>query len=617
MFNEAQLDVVHSDDNILVCATAGSGKTSVLAEKTKKILRTHPDPHIILVTFSREAANEMSARIRHSKISPPVHPSLLRRVTFGTYHSLALAQLRAAGKVCKILSGLELRHAVQRSLWDAKLKIAPDAAAEMIATCKCNPTYDAENPEISDLAAIYQSHLEAMGGMDFTDILLKANRLMKAGKRPPLYATHVLADEYQDTDAIQAEWLEHHITGGRVACAVGDDDQSIYAFRRSLGYRGMQRFIHATQARIIKLDTNYRSTAGIVFTAGRLIANNGDRIQKDFKVARGDGPLPMLVTLEKGKDQADEIVNRIIQLCKDNPRPDDPNYTYAIAVREGEAAILSRTNLQLDVMEDACRRMDIPFYRNGSLFWDLKVLQVFLMLLQSLDKREGSGLEIGLRWAGIGDSAVRKMSALASNNIWAFAHPNGVELPATMSRHAGELFRCFRSYAPNRSGERGSGAVAAIDAVAGWMRSVLSGDNPFPVKSSNTTPPKPREVSPAARSALKILEIGRSSLCKYEGSLKSRVNKVQSGSDRKDKCGVALATFHASKGMEYKHVFLTDIDAGSVPPSEVEGSLEALEEERRIFFVAMTRARDTLTMFRNCDLPISEFLRDANLHPIG
>lgn len=613
MFNDAQRDAVHSDDNILVCATAGSGKTTVLAEKAKNILRKSQDSHILLVTFSREAAMEMAERIKRSRVTPPVPVSYLRRITFGTYHSLALRQLKAAGKVKKILSGLEIRHAVQRSLWDAKLKIPADEATEMIATCKCNREYEEENPAISDLTALYQSHLEAMDGMDFADILLKANRLMKNGICQPLHATHVMADEYQDTDAIQAEWLEHHIVGERLACAVGDDDQSIYAFRRSLGYKGMQRFIHATQARIINLDTNYRSTSGIVFTAGRLIEKNTDRLLKDFKVSRGEGPLPVLVTVKKDQDQASEIAKHILALCKDTPLPEDHDEKYSVFVNPGEVAVLARTNTQLDATEDACRRMGIPFYRNGSLFWDQKILQTYLLLLQSLDRREGAGLEIGLRWAGMTDNALRKMAAVAGNNLWVYANPNGPMVAETMPRYVMDLLNRFRAYKPLRGGETYSGAVAAIDSIAEWMRAVITGS--LAVSSKNAcNEPKPKMLKATERSAIKTLEMGRDSLRRYEGSLRARINKVQTTGSSKDKSGVALATFHASKGLEYKHVLLSDIDAGSVPSSEADDSLAALEEERRIFFVAMTRARDTLTLYRSELLPVSEFLWDAGLY---
>ena len=637
----SQMDLVYSDENILCCATAGSGKTSSLAEKVKQVLRTHPDPWIILATFSRDAANEMAARIRHSKITPPINPAMLRRVNFGTYHSLALSQLRKAGKAQKILSSLELRHAVMRSLWDMRMKLSADEAVELIACCKSNPQFAQENPDLADLSEIYQGHLESMNGMDFTDILLRANRLMALGKQAPLRATHIMADEYQDTDAIQAEWLEHHMLPGRIACAVGDDDQSIYAFRRSLGYGGMKRFISATKARIIRLDTNYRSTSGIVFSAGRLIEKNCDRIKKDFKVARGDGLHPNVLTIVKGgDDQPTAIMNRILDLCRGNPMTAEERKEFAIAVPVGEVAILSRTNVQLDAMEDACRRMSIPFNRSGSLFWDIKVLQVFLMLLQSLDIREGSGLEIGLRWAGLNDKALSGITS--GGNLWSLASPAGPALPNTMTPAALKLLGFYRTFSPNRDGERPLGARAAINGIAAWMKTVLARGNHLATAagtSSPSRPPSAARLNAATESALKVLEIGRSSLQKYEGSLSTRLKKVQSSTSSKDKSGVTLSTFHSSKGLEWRHVFLTDIDGGSVPspeakappllgnfadrsPEEAEqlkaqALIEALEEERRIFFVAMTRARDSLTLVRNDELPVSEFLIDANLYPVA
>ena len=602
MLNDAQMDVVESDEDILCCACPGSGKTTVIAEKVKHVLRTQSDARIILVTFSRDAANEMSVRIRNSRISPPVDAALMRRVTFGTYHSLALRQLKSLGKCKKILSSLELNHAIQRSLWDLRkeLKVSEDSAAEYIACCKSNAQYALENPELAKLADTYQEHVDAMGGMDFTDILLQANRLMRSGEIPPLPATHIMADEYQDTDAVQADWLELHLLDGCLACAVGDDDQSIFAFRRSLGYRGMMRFVEACNARIIRLDTNYRSTSGIIECAGHLIASNFDRIKKDFKVARGAGPYPEVITIVPALcDQTGEVVTRVKALCSNVQN-----------IREGQVAILSRTNLQLDEIEETFRRLDIPYTRTGRQFWDIKVLQVYLALLQAAIERSGAGIYIGLRWAGLSEASILKISE--HGDLWALVSRKDFDFRKVAHSHAAALLHCYHDLAPVLDQSSHKAADLAIEKLAGWMSDVLNNVDPF-VDTQQKQAPKSKGMTMSAESGLKVLKMGRDSLKQYEGTLKTRLGKVQNNSSRKDKCGVALSTFHASKGLEWQHVMMIDVDDGSVPSSDADGSLAALEEERRIAYVAMTRARDTLTLFRHRDKPLSEFLTDARL----
>lgn len=607
--NEAQEDVVFSNDNILVCACPGSGKTTVTAEKVKHVLRTCRSPRVLLTTFSRDGANQMIKKIRDSVITPKISPGLLRMVTAGTYHSLAMRQLKSIGKCKKLLSGLETRHAIQRSLWDSRLdnEMTVDDAAEKIATFKSSISFAHDNPDLTDLVDIYQSLIEEMGGMDFTDILLLANHYMRAGELKPLDATHVFADEYQDTDAVQAEWLEYHMGAGRIACAVGDDDQSIYAFRRSLGYRGMMRFCEATGARTIRLDTNYRSTAGIIACAGSLIAANIDRIRKDFKSARGKGAHPELVVINpKQQVQSREVIKKIMTLCG-RSYPDRTLENTPLVIDEDQIAVLARTNMQLDAIEDACRRESVPYYRAGKQFWDIPVLQMLLTLLKAGVDGKGAGIEIGLRWAGMKEGELRRLG----QDLWA------LDTQSDLPKLVRALLSIVRAVSSGCDKGSASAANAAIDSISGWMKSVLTGQS-FTAAGECWEDAWSDGRTPAEKFALKILGLGRASLKEYSGSLRERLTRLQNSGSQRNKTGVFLATHHASKGLEWKHVLLIDFYDGSVPSAESAKSdspVEALEEERRIAYVAMTRARDTLTIYRPSDRPLSEFLIDSGLAP--
>ena len=197
--NEAQQAAVESETPVLCCACPGSGKTRVLIAKVRHILRTHPNPFVVMTTFSREAADEMLKRIKEDdRIS-----SQLNRLTIGTFHSLALRQIKETGKVGKILSEIEARYLISRCLHETGLKLSLEEADAYIARCKSDREFAAQRPDLARLTACYQKHQAALGSQDFTDILLRANQLMTERKVKPIQATHVLADEFQDADILQ------------------------------------------------------------------------------------------------------------------------------------------------------------------------------------------------------------------------------------------------------------------------------------------------------------------------------------------------------------------------------------------------------------------------------
>jgi hypothetical protein len=194
------------------------------------------------------------------------------------------------------------------------------------------------------LTKAYRKLQLASNAQDFTDLILLANKFMAEGKLKPIKATHLLSDETQDIDQMQYDWLMHHVAQGAVLTAVGDDDQSIYGFRRSLGYKGMMDIVSATGAKIVTLDTNYRSTAGIVESASKLIAYNADRVQKNIKAARGAGPIPRVISLSKLDSQAMRIVQALDKVCAKNevPEPLPNREPYRFGVKAGQVAVLAR-----------------------------------------------------------------------------------------------------------------------------------------------------------------------------------------------------------------------------------------------------------------------------------
>lgn len=615
--NEAQMRAVVAEDAILCCACPGSGKTKVLITKVRHILKTHPDPWIVMTTFSRDAAEEMMDRIsglreRGKKNGPPpLTPDQLKRITIGTFHSLAMRQLKEIGKVGKILSDIESRHLILRALQDAGSELSVDDADAVIARCKSDPQYAKENPDLALLTQSYRDLQKASNAQDFTDLILMANTYMEERALKPIKATHLLSDETQDIDQMQLDWLMHHVAQGAILTAVGDDDQSIYGFRRSLGYKGMMEIVSATGAEIVTLDTNYRSTEGIVSSASKLIAYNVDRVPKRIKAARGPGLQPKVISLSKLDSQAMRIVEALDEICADNeiPKPLPNRDPYRFGVKAGQVAVLARTNAHLHTIETVFRNARVPFIRTGRSFWDAPILQVYLTILESLVRQDGMGFEIALRWARISDVHIRHLTGLADGNLWNFIRPEApIAPPPTPNVELESFLRLGRGWAVKLSG-RGAekAAVGPIQGVAGWMSRVMTKTCGEDEEGKTIQARGRREIRDLDR-----LEAARDTLSESRGNLQTRIRRVQE-SDSKDIPRVVLSTFHASKGLEWQHVYLIDVYGGSVPKIDEMAGDEALAEERRVFYVAMTRARDALTIFSRSDMPLSEFITDAEL----
>lgn len=603
----AQLDAVQTTDNVVCCACPGSGKTRVLIEKVKFVLKTHPAPRILMTTFSRDAAEEMAARVKKDREIPS---GAVSRLTIGTFHALALKQLRQAGKAGKVLSEHETQHLIQRSLIEIRSGLEPREADAIIARCKSDPQYAAQHPDYAKLTACYSAHLEESGGQDFTDLLLRANKLMAAGTIKPIEATHVFADEFQDIDRLQYDWLMHHLARNPVACAVGDDDQAIYGFRRSLGHAAMMNFMAATGSRIISLSTNFRSTSGIVESASRLIEGNVDRIPKHIVPARGEGPLPTVIRVPKGANQALLILHELDRICVNNPQPPSlqNNKPYRFGVAANQAAILARTNAQLMEIERLFIDERVPFRRAGKGFWDSPTLRTYLNLLNAVTKQDGMGLEMALAWARVPDTTILEIKREANGSLWNLVKADSpLDLPKKLSPVVEHLFTHGRVWARKCAEANGDNAAeCVIRGAAKWMDAAmrkLSLDD-----DGNLF----RDEGVRNIKDLNLLETAEAAMLDESGSLRDRLNDIQR--KREDKFPrVILSTFHSAKGLEWDHVFLVNVHAGSVPSVTENCCEEEVAEERRVMYVAMTRARDTLTIFSRTDQPVSEFLVEAGL----
>lgn len=607
--NPAQQDAVTANENILCCACPGSGKTRVLVEKVKHVLKTMPSARIILTTFSRDAAREMSDRIQRA-LKKMNQEQLMGRLVVGTFHSLSMRQLKDAGLAKRILSQIEVDHVVHRAIEISRVDIPIDDAEAAIYACKADPDYAARHPGEAALAKAYQKELANRNACDFADLLLQANELMAKGQLKPIEATHVFADEFQDIDRVQFRWLGFHMAGNRISCAVGDDDQSIYGFRASLGYRGMMDFQANTGARIITLDTNYRSTARILESAARLISTNTDRVAKRLRAQRGDGQTPRVVQVAEPEHQAMDIITSLDAICHGNELPKTKHATpYRFGVRRGQAAVLARTNRLLDGLERIFNEYRVPYLRAGSSFWDESAAQVFLSLLQGLHSRDSTGIEVALRWAGVKDHNLRALGSACGGNLWNLL-ANGTRMPVNCGQEAADFVHFGHNWAQRLSGAHSDYAIGGvISGVHDWMKSVVTETCGVDELGSATA----RTGRKLRLRDLWILTAVKDALTDLKGPIPVRTTLARREGEQHIP-RVILSTFHASKGLEFDHVFLIDVVTGVVPKLDEHATDADIEEERRAFYVAMTRARDSLTIYTGQEQKkVSEFLHDAEL----
>ena len=628
--NPAQQDAVFSDEALLICACPGSGKTKVLVSKAQHILTSKPAARIILTTFSRDAASEITRRLsgQHQGESEIMKSAAMkRRLTIGTFHALALLQMKRTGWRPNILSGLETEVVVMRALHDANLQMSLRDAIAAIEVIKSRESdEDLQARELTLLNA-YQKQMDKREAVDFIDILKRANEQMVLGMVEPLASDYLFADEYQDIDAIQFKWLMLHLQDHRIPIAVGDDDQSIYGFRRALGYRGMQDFVAATGARIITLDTNYRSTAGIVARAAELISHNIDRVQKTPVAARGNGLDPIVRATQSPQDQQAYLVATIFDLCKENPLPvrTEGREAMTVGVQHGQVAILARTNIQLMDIEKAMIAAGIPVYRMGRSLWDDPTVQVFVALLKSLHAGSSTGIEVALKWADRLkiEQGLPGLIKMTGGDLWNLVSPNGPhiskeQLPTPSVRLFHQMLSPLASNMHPLHGKANPAKIPlVISGVHAWMRIVITQNTDSALDLCKEKTILDANAQRLADSQLKKLKIIEEILQNKPGSISARFNSAQQTSER-DIPRVMLGTWHAAKGLEWENVFLVDVNDGKVPikpPETPEGEMFEMEqeaEERRIFFVAMTRARDRLYLCHKAGEQ-SDFLIQAGL----
>ena len=583
------------DGPLLVLAGAGTGKTRVLTTRFAHILltkRAFPN-QVLAVTFTNKAAREMRERVA-AILGEPAEGLWL-----GTFHALCARMLRRHADHVGLSSNFTildtddqlrvLKQTMEAERLDTK-RWTPNALMGVIQRWKdrgltpvrVTPHEDTDfaNGRAIPLYAAYQERLKTLNAADFGDLLLHMTEILRT--RPDILADYhrrfryILVDEYQDTNLVQYMWLRLLAQGHRNICCVGDDDQSIYSWRGA-EVENILRFEKDFEgAHIVRLESNYRSTASILAAASGLIAHNEGRLGKTLRPGRQDaqaGEKVTVVELWDSDEEARMVAGKIEDLRRDG---------HPLA----EMAVLVRAGFQTRAFEERLIVTGIPYRVVGGLrFYErAEIRDAIAYMRATVQPADDLAFEriVNIPRRGVGDTALRTMHEAARN--WGvplqFAAGRLVETGGLKGKLKGSIGGLLRQFGLWRDMLQKDGHVVTVATM---------------LDESGYTEMWKQDKSAEAPGRLENLKELIRALADFEtlAGFLDHVALVMENEERGDADKVSLMTLHGAKGLEFDTVFLPGWEEGVFPNqrSMDESGNKGLEEERRLAYVGLTRAR--------------------------
>jgi DNA helicase II / ATP-dependent DNA helicase PcrA len=640
------------NEHALILAGAGSGKTRVLTTRIAWLLQNgHVSPGgVLAVTFTNKAAKEMKTRLTS------MLPVNVGAMWIGTFHGLCNRFLRAHYKLAglpqtfQILDTQDMLSAVKRLCKQHSVddeKHPPKQLAWFISGCKD----DAKRPkdvEVTDssirqrveIYELYEAQCAREGVVDFAELMLRSYELLRDNDELRAHYQsrfrHILVDEFQDTNKLQYAWLRMFavapnaasMSGANSIFAVGDDDQSIYAFR---GARvgNMADFVRDFAVKHqIKLEQNYRSYSNILDSANELISHNQRRLGKNLRTDQGAGEPVRVFEATGDLAEAKWIVDEARQLYREgqseaqseghNDRHADAPTTSGTTrgvPRRSEIAVLYRSNAQSRVIETALFNAGVPYRVYGGLRFferaEIKHALAYLRLMENplddtsfmrvvnfpprgIGARSIEQLQDAARAAGISlYSAVQHITGKAGTNIGSFVAKIDVLREQTVTFTLAETIKLvlehsglLEHYKLEREGaDRVENLEELVNAAESFV--TIEGFG----KDAQALPQGTSDLPSAAFEQAGSPDEVMSPLAAFltHAALEAGDNMAEAGQD-----AVQLMTVHASKGLEFDAVFITGLEEGLFPHENAQSDHDGLEEERRLMYVAITRARKRL-----------------------
>lgn len=607
--------VTYKDGPALVIAGAGSGKTRVLTYKIVDLLNAGFEPYRILaLTFTNKAAREMKERI-----TALTGPKVSSKLWMGTFHSMFLRILRHHADLIGFKPGFTIYDAADsKSLVKLIVKelglddktYKPGVIAAAISNAKnamISPEqyqldrdlYEADRRAKRALTGkiyeLYSRRCLTANAMDFDDILYYMNLLLRDNpdvrRHYQEFFKYILVDEYQDTNFAQHLIVNQLAGENRRLCVVGDDAQSIYSFRGANIGNIINLEKRYPGLKIFKLERNYRSTQNIVNAAGSLIAKNTRQLKKNVysENAKGD-PIEVIRTYSD-MEEAYMVANRLSQTKLTSHDP------------YNEFAILYRTNAQSRVLEEALRKRNIPYRIYGGLSFyqrkEIKDVIAYFRLTINPDDDEALRRVINYPARGIGETTMNKLRAIATEkdvSLW-YVISNINEISSTLNSGTKKKLVAFAeliSFFINDAQKSDAYEVGQLIYNRTGILTSLAHDN-TPESISK------QENLSELLSGLKDYVESQQEEGNEDVSMQSFLSEVMLATDQDrdddgDEAKVTLMTVHAAKGLEFKHVFIVGVEEELFPSAMSMDSLAQIEEERRLLYVAITRAKQSCTI---------------------
>ena len=640
--NEGQRNaVLYNDGPSLVIAGAGSGKTRVLTYKIAYLLENGYQPwNILALTFTNKAAREMKERIARQ-----MGPERARHLWMGTFHSIFLRILHVeAGHIGftsqftiydtadskslirSIIKEMGLDEKVYKpGMVQARISNAKNHLVSPAGYANNKEAYEGDRaakvPALRDIYQRYWERCRQADAMDFDDLLFYTFLLFR--DHPEVLARYqdqfryILVDEYQDTNFAQHSIVLQLAKNHQHVCVVGDDAQSIYSFRGA----DIDNILYFTKVypdtKVFKLEQNYRSTQTIVRAANSLIEKNQWQIRKEVFSEKEKGEAIGVYQAYSDVEEGDIVVNKIAELRREK------RYAYS------DFAILYRTNAQSRIFEEAMRKRSMPYRIYGGLSFyqrkEIKDVIAYFRLIVNPNDEEAFKRIINYPARGIGDTTVGKIIAAATGHnvsLWTvLCEPLAYGLNFNKGT-VGKLqaFRELISAFITDAAEKNAYEIGAdIIRQSGIINDVCQDNSPENLSRKENIE---ELVNGMSDFCAQRQEEGNSNVLLgdflSEVSLLTDQDSDKDGDDEK----ITLMTVHSAKGLEFKNVFVVGMEENLFPSSMVGDSPRALEEERRLFYVAITRAEEhcflsyAKTRFRYGKMEFgspSRFLKDIDI----
>ncbi len=654
--NDAQSRAVsHFSGPLLVVAGAGSGKTRALTHRIAHLISEHNvDPYSILaVTFTNKAAREMKERLElllakklaqlqfgqswntinssnQRELRNRIYQTITRELWIGTFHSLFARLLRLDIEKFRDSDGLQwtryfsiydeqdaqnlVKEIITQELNLDPKRFEPKKIRWAISNAKNQGLHPDELTRKADgyrskLTAeaykLYRKALAANNALDFDDLLLLPVQLLQQNEKVRTYwhnrFKHVLIDEYQDTNHTQYELIKLLVTNGenpsqfntwkgRSVFVVGDADQSIYSFRAAdfrilMGFQEDfgDKVIDKTSSTMVKLEENYRSTSTILEAANSLISNNKERIEKVLRATRGEGELIKLTRCDDEISEAEAVIHRLrmIEAAK-------------TTLKWGDMAILYRTNAQSRAIEESLVRWRIPYIVVGGLrFYDRREIKDILAYLRLLiNPADSISLlrVMNVPKRGIGKTTVQRLTDAANQlgiPLWDVVNdPEAVRSLAGRSAKGLSQFCELIAFLQSQVEiSKPSQLIQLIMEKSGYVSELIS-------NATDESEERRRNLQELINAALQFEEENETNDLESflaAASLASDADNKNTSANR-----ITLMTLHSSKGLEYPIVCLVGMEQGLFPSYRSLDDPASLEEERRLCYVGLTRAKEKL-----------------------